>query len=1473
MKNPQTLRARSPVRWPGRLRPVAALAAALAQLLVTHAGAAPVPVICDQLFYPAPVNAGEILFLDTSDVCLTEGAWIIESTGVVTIGSATRPVVFINGSNVLDGSVTFSASVINRGRINATAGSTFANTVSLANEGLFDNAGQFTVTGLNGFVDNSGSFTNSGTLTIDAAIDSTRVSFANRHALTNTGSIHNAATWLNDIGATLQLVGPTAILNNTYILDNRGTLTVDTGSVFDSTDGSIINGNNATLINNGRLSSAGWTNVNDGIWRNHGVMQLFTTLVSNKTFENSGTAADLQLSGGSLWVYGDLTNSALISIGDGSLYLLENSVFTSTGTVTAGPGALLLTLGRVQVIGGSFDIDGRFEVQAGGIFDSAGQFVLRGELQNTGTMLFSGVQTFESTASLQNFSSMTLGGTTSLVGGGRVENYGELRVAAGGTVSNDSGLLNWSTGTFTVAGAVTSTNSMNNLGIVTIAAGGSMIEGGLAFNSGIFTVAERASYTGLGYFGNLGMFSVEQGGSFVLGGTFDNAAGAELTLGGRYDFTGGTLNNGGLLRVSVPFTFGAPASGTVTLLEGSSFVAEATSAIASGYTLVNMGSMTVQTMSIDGTLDNRGTFEGRSVRVVGRFNNSGAVAVADKTTFTSLGYAGNSGDFSVHQGGNFVLGGTFDNAAGAQLTVAGKYDFSGGTLNNSGLLRVMVPFTFGAPASGTVALLEGGSFVADATIAVLPRYTLLNQGSMVVQDMSIDGTLENRGTFEGGQIRISGRFLNLGRATVVGLENDEGELTNFNNATLTLSGNLVNRGGINNTRLGTIRFESPLDNQYFIFNSGDIAFTGAVNNGTFGNITARRQSVTDFAQISNAGSLLFETGSLVRVQLELRNTGQVSNSGELRVGNDLHNTGQMTNLGEVHIGRKLTNGAAGLPVGQVEFINRGQLLIGAGATLENFATILGFGTSGTLSNAGNVANAGRIVNTSVVNSGALLNLGELSLGSLHNADVFTNSGVTSAEGFTNSGSTSNNGSFVTSFATNSGRLRNEAGGSLSIQTFDNTGTFDNAGNTVAVSGSSSSTLLNSGTFVAGRLTPPGTILPLLQLSGQVFNSGQFENLSKVELASSAVFDNQSGVIVNRLLWTQSGLISGGEVHNLGGTWSALGALDVASVRNTAILDVDGSARASTITNGGVLIISGSLNAATVQNDGGLFGATGGTLAVTTLNNTANVRISQVESLAILNLTNSGMVSIETSAGRVETTSNRGHASLADIAIGDWDNADSGSVRAGPIRIDHRFTNSGRARFDGEVSGNGTYVQSLGTTTINADFLLPLVQINGGAVCGTGRIRGALVVSGGKVCPGLSPGTLTVDGRFELSGGIIELEIAGTAAGSYDQLVLNGDTSFSAGVLRITFIDGYLPQPGDTWQLVVQTLQLGGLATLATEVSGLPADAVYAFDISIGGLGVSVSAVPEPAPWLLWAAAMPVLGVFGRQHRQRQRAQA
>lgn len=152
-----------------------------------------------------------------------------------------------------------------------------------------------------------------------------------------------------------------------------------------------------------------------------------------------------------------------------------------------------------------------------------------------------------------------------------------------------------------------------------------------------------------------------------------------------------------------------------------------------------------------------------------------------------------------------------------------------------------------------------------------------------------------------------------------------------------------------------------------------------------------------------------------------------------------------------------------------------------------------------------------------------------------------------------------------------------------------------------------------------------------------------------------------------------------------------------------------------------------------------------------------------------------------------------------------------------------------------ATASAGFNQSGGETNLSAVYLVGPVTLNGGVLSGTGLIQGDLTNNGGYISPGHSAGGIAVVGNFtQGSNGTTIIEAAGAQGGQFDSLQVSG-TANLGGALDLKLINGYKPDPADTFNPVAYKNASGSFAAVSSNAQ-----------VSVNGTGI-VATVDATAP--------------------------
>jgi hypothetical protein len=218
------------------------------------------------------------------------------------------------------------------------------------------------------------------------------------------------------------------------------------------------------------------------------------------------------------------------------------------------------------------------------------------------------------------------------------------------------------------------------------------------------------------------------------------------------------------------------------------------------------------------------------------------------------------------------------------------------------------------------------------------------------------------------------------------------------------------------------------------------------------------------------------------------------------------------------------------------------------------------------------------------------------------------------------------------------------------------------------------------------------------------------------------------------------------------------------------------------------------------------------------------------------------------------------------------------LNAGDLELSAGTTNAFGSFFAGTFTNTGSFTLTSGTVTRFSSFfhnegvariesgtlILHGFNANGGTDTGryevsggarlefTGGVRtltetaeiagsGAVVIgqaltNGATWTPGESPGILAIESDFPAGTGVLEVELGGPEFGEEHDVLTVSEHAQLSGTLRLSVVDGYAPQIGDSFTI----LTANELSGTFESVDVPPGQEGYAFDLSYSDTSVTVS---------------------------------
>lgn len=993
--------------------------------------------------------------------------------------------------------------------------------------------------------------------------------------------------------------------------------------------------------------------------------------------------------------------------------------------------------------------------------------------------------------------------TLKLTGAGGTFDLGLLDPAQG--LSNVTGVTVGSTGSWIVGGtavdpapwlvtAGTLSNSLTGAQGATLA-GNTTVEGGAHLSA--HAVSNASAFT-IG--GNLSLVSPTSILDVTLGAATSTpliAVNGDLTLNGKLNiFNSGSMTPG--LYTLFGYTGDYLGSG---LTIGTTPDAEARYVISTA--TANRVTLAV---SINGLYWNGTTTAGSGVVVGGSGTWTASSGMANWIDPNDTSYvASNSGMPALFAGTAGTV--SVNNTAGAVSSQGLKFTTSGYTLQGAAARDALaMTITSGVPKINVV---------GDATVATIALPLTGTQG------LEKTGTgkliLTGTNTFTGGTT-LTGGTLQLGDGTTTG----------------SVVGNITNKAAL-------------------VFNPGG---TGASYAGV----------ISGTGTVAKAG-----TGKLTLTGANTYTGGTTITAGTLQLGDG---------TGAGSVAGNITNNAA--------------LVFNPGGITATYAGLIS--GSGTLEKAGTgwqtLSGNNSYSGTTTVNGGLLLVSGDTALGSATGGTVVSSgatlglygTGLKVAEPLTLSGFGANGSGALASFRGNSSTAgTNTVSGTITLAADVSIVNSGGVGDALNLTG----TITGNGTalYLGNNSSATNTISGQINLGtgGVGINSGSwaftnqntYSGITAIGTGAKLTFDNSSSQTVSNSIFnagtlalsgslsTYTGVISGtGDVQVVSGSSGnpvvALGGVNTYSGQTRvsngwlAIGDVNSlgsSENGTTVSSGATLNVklpsgSNSMNEAlTISGSGEGSGAVifnGSTLAfkgAITLADDAKIMAIRLDELDLQGgITGSGK-NLTLTVGVYGTTAQKVSGQIAlgsgGVAIegGEWifsgSKSYTGMTTISPVTYAGVPTIAGKLRVNGSLAG-GVTVNALGT------------------LGGSGTTGSVTVKAGGKVAPGNSPGTLTIDGTLGMEAGSI-YQVDVTPAGEHDQLIVNGDVTIANGASVEV-----IAQPGTYPALSTHTI-LTASGTISGEFSSVTSD--YAFltpSLSYNGQNIVLSLVDNRLAFATYA---------------------
>ncbi|MHA6846608.1 two-partner secretion domain-containing protein [Ralstonia syzygii] len=808
------------------------------------------------------------------------------------------------------------------------------------------------------------------------------------------------------------------------------------------------------------------------------------------------------------------------------------------GAATQAGGNLTVTAGNTVGGAGNLTASKAIDVQAGGSIDVSGnvtanRIAMRAAGRDgAGDIRLGGNVGAPGTVTLNAARDTTIAG--SVVSDSDLNLATQRNLNIGGTVGSTTGNVSLTART----GAVTTQGAVITPGNLAVSSGTDTSLGGLVSAAGTASVNAGGNLSTAGQIGSNGTLTLNAGQNLTIGGQVGSGADATLQAGSNITVNGAltsTGNAGVSAGQSIALAGDVAAGGNATL--------------DASQTVTGPGSLSAaQTAKVTGgSIDLGGQVKGKQVALtangsgtLGDVRLGGAVSAPGSVTISAMRDA--------TLGGNAIAGGDLTATAGRNLTVNGAAGSAGGNVNLNA---------------------QAGQLASTGSILAYQGDVNATAG----QDLNVGGSVyagRNASlAAQSGNATVSGNLTSLGKTSVGSGQNTA------------LSGQVKTGGDLQASAanaLSVAQLNYVGGNATLRGNDITVGSSAGQSNavqGTLDAVASRGLTLTGNSStgaMNLGGATITNQGSTLATQQATINGGMVTNTGTLAANRLTVSATDMVNRGTVGGQAVNLNATHGLDNASGLIVGAQTLNVTTGALTSNQGgTFFGGDLTGKLPTTGNL--------TFTVNGGA---------GSFNNAGGQMLAG-------NNLTLNTPNQAFDPS-AASTGTLNANSTLTLSIQSINNTGTWNVQGSNVAINAaqgitnsgtiqkagdlslSTGGTLANSGQIVggsnvalaAGTLTNTGTIHAdgNLALSGNVRNAGTAEALGNIAVTGSN-YDNQGGK-------TQANgdirFDIGGTLNNVGSVIGANGNVHIAaqSVLNDRTAPVDAGSSISKVVNDALL---------------------------------------------------------------------------------------------------------------------------------------------------------------------------------------------------------------------------------------------------------------------------------------------------------------